>query len=361
MHTQALARTLDPERGTLCPASSRLALGACLLALAGAWLAVPARSAACAVPAPDTHPSAPPFSTVATFSIVGFDAATGDLGVAVQSKFFAVGAVVPYAKTGVGAIATQAFANTTFGPRGLELLAKGLHARAVLDSLLAGDPQREQRQVGVVDARGNSSVHTGKECLVWAGHLSGENFTAQGNILVGKETVEAMASAFRSTEGILGEKLLRALEEGQKAGGDSRGQQSAALLVVRAGGGYGGYDDRYCDLRVDDHPEPIRELRRLFDLWKGWALVLEGYKLCDAEHWEAAFAAGREAIALDPEKGEPYYHLACYYSKAGEADLALDTLAEAVRRDETLGARAKTDTDFEPLWKQARFLAIVGR
>jgi len=305
--------------------------------------------------------AAEPVQPVATFSIVGYDPQTGDLGVAVQSKFFAVGAVVPYAKAGVGAIATQAFANTTYGPHGLEILAAGKSPREVLEALLADDAQADQRQVGIVDAQGRAVAHTGARCLEWAGHASGENFTAQGNILVSQATVDAMARAFRETEGALGEKLMRALEEGQAAGGDSRGRQSAALLIVRERGGYAGFDDRYCDLRVDDHATPIRELRRLFDMWQGWALVIEGYRHTEAQDWEAAFAAGRRAIALDPDKGEPYYHLACYYSKAGMYDEALETLGQAVQRQGDLASRAKTDTDFEPLWSQEAFLAIVKR
>jgi len=298
---------------------------------------------------------------VATFSIVGYDPATGDLGVAVQSKFFAVGAVVPFAKAGVGAIATQASANTTYGPRGLEMLAAGQTPEAVLAALLADDAHADQRQVGIVDADGRAVAHTGARCLEWAGHASGPNFTAQGNILVSQETVDAMARTFRDTAGSLGERLMRALEAGQAAGGDSRGRQSAALLVVRAGGGYAGFDDRYCDLRVDDHPTPIRELRRLFDMWQGWALVIEGYKHADNADWDAAFAAGRKAIALDPAKGEPYYHLACYYAKAGMYEEALQTLGLAVQRQADLAARAKTDTDFEALWSEDGFVAIVGR
>ncbi len=297
---------------------------------------------------------------VATFSIVGYDPETGDLGIAVQSKFFAVGAVVPWAQAGVGAIATQSFANTTYGPRGLALLGRGLAPNDVLDSLVTPDVQRDQRQVGIVDARGQSAAYTGSACLKWAGHVTGDHFTAQGNILVGQETVEAMARAFRATQGALGDKLMRALEEGQKAGGDARGQQSATILIVRQGGGYGGYDDRYCDLRVDDHATPIAELRRLYDMWKGVALVQEGYVFCEKKDWEKAFAAGRAAIAIDPDAGEPYYHLACYHSKAGQAEAALATLADAVKRDPAFGARAKADTDFTPLWKNARFLQITG-
>lgn len=297
---------------------------------------------------------------IATFSIVGYDPETGDLGVAVQSKFFAVGSVVPWARAGVGAIASQAFGNPTFGPRGLDLLEGGLPPDKVLEALLADDSERDRRQIGIIDASGRRAAYTGMLCMDWAGHVSGENFSAQGNILVDQKTVQAMADVFRETEGMLGEKLMRALEEGQKAGGDARGKQSAAILIVRKEGGYGGYNDRYCDLRVDDHPEPIRELRRLFDMWKVWALVIEGYTLCDKGEWEKAFEAGRKAIALGPDDGEPYYHLACYHSRAGNRDEALKQLGLAVERGPDLGPRARLDEDFKPLWEDAEFLAIVA-
>jgi uncharacterized Ntn-hydrolase superfamily protein len=297
--------------------------------------------------------------TIATFSIVGYDPATGDLGVAVQSKFFAVGSVVPYARANVGAIASQAYGNTAFGPLGLDMLEQGMTVEAVMESLLKHDPDAAQRQVGIVDAHGNSFAYTGEECMDWAGHESGENFTAQGNILVSGETVAAMARAFRETDGILGEKLMRAIEEGQAAGGDSRGMQSAAIYIVREGGGYGGYNDVYCDLRVDDNEDPIAELRRIFDMWKGEALILEGYRLCDAEDWEGAFAVGRVAVELNPDKGEPYYHLACYFSRAGMRDEALEKLAKAVELDPTLGPRARQDPDFEPLYEDEEFMGIT--
>jgi tetratricopeptide (TPR) repeat protein len=158
-----------------------------------------------------------------------------------------------------------------------------------------------------------------------------------------------MARAFRETEGMLAEKLMRALEAGQAAGGDSRGKQSAAILVVKEGGGYGGYDDRYCDLRVDDHPEPIRELRRIFDLWRVNALIQRGYVLVEEGEFAAARAAGEEAVALDPDSGEAHFHLACYLSRGGESGEALERLLEAVERDPGLAARAATDSDLAPL------------
>jgi uncharacterized Ntn-hydrolase superfamily protein len=319
-------------------------------ALAAAWAVALALLAVSGAPASEP---------VATFSIVGYDPATGDLGVAVQSKFFAVGSVVPWARAGVGAIASQAFGNTTFGPRGLALLEQGVPVEEVVEALLADDEAREQRQVGIVNAHGASTAYTGAKCMVWAGHESGPGFSAQGNILVGEATVKAMAEAFRTTEGILGEKLMRALEAGQAAGGDSRGMQSAAILVVREKGGYGGYNDRYCDLRVDDAADPIAELRRIFDMWKGEALIYEGYRLCDEGAWDQAFARGLEAVLMRPQSGEPHYHLACYYSRAGRPEPALAELARAVALDRSLGPRAVEDPDFEPLRADPRFQALT--
>ena len=200
---------------------------------------------------------------IATFSIVAVDPATGDLGVAVTSKFPAVGNGVPWARAGVGAVATQAAANLSFGEEGLALMAGGMTANAALAKVLAADPQREERQAGMVDAKGNAATFTGKNCFPWAGGKTGKNYAVQGNILVSAATVEALARAFESSQGELPDRLVAALEAGQAAGGDKRGRESAALLVVRKGAGYGGRGDRWVDLRVDDHPEPVAELRRL--------------------------------------------------------------------------------------------------
>jgi uncharacterized Ntn-hydrolase superfamily protein len=201
-----------------------------------------------------------------TFSIVGYDPQEKEWGIAVQSKFLGVGAVVPWAKAGVGAVATQSYANTSFGPEGLRLMEEGKSAEEALHALLDKDLGREQRQVGFVDAKGNAATYTGKECYDWAGGVTGPYFAAQGNILVDENTVKAMAETFQKTEGSLAERLLTALQAGQNAGGDSRGQQSAALLVVKDRGGYGGFNDRYIDLRVEDHEEPIKELTRIYQL-----------------------------------------------------------------------------------------------
>ena len=203
---------------------------------------------------------------VTTFSLVACDPKTGDLGVAVASKFLAVGAVVPWARGGVGAVAAQAWANTSYGPKGLDLLATGRTPKEALDALIQEDAQAEQRQAGIVDAMGRSATWTGNSCHSWAGGVAGQNFAAQGNILVGEATITAMAETFQHATGSLWRRMVAALAAGQAAGGDSRGQQSAALLVVREHGGYGGFNDRMIDLRVDDAPQPIVELSRLLDI-----------------------------------------------------------------------------------------------
>jgi uncharacterized Ntn-hydrolase superfamily protein len=205
---------------------------------------------------------------VATFSIVAYDANKKEWGVAVQSKFLAVGAVVGSARAGAGAVATQSYANVLYGPEGLDLMNRGLSAAETIKKLVDADESRDLRQVGMVDAQGRAAAYTGKGCYAWAGHHMGEGYTCQGNILI-PGTVEAIAKRFeevRGGEGELADWLVMALDAGQAAGGDSRGRQSAAVLVVREGGGYGGNNDHYLDLRVDDHPEPIKELARLLKI-----------------------------------------------------------------------------------------------
>jgi uncharacterized Ntn-hydrolase superfamily protein len=240
---------------------------------------------AAASPAPP-QPDAVADPLVSTFSIVAVDPATGDLGIAVQSKFPNVRAVVPWTRAGVGAVATQSFAKVSFGNDGLDLLARGATAEEALTILLRDDPQKEQRQVGIVDARGNAATWTGKECFAWAGGrigqagaptlavgagaglgrvVAGNGFAIQGNILVSEVTVEAMAKAFESTPGELADRLMAALVAGGRAGGDQRGEQSAALLVTRKGAGYDGTDN-FIDISIYDHLTPIAELERLYAL-----------------------------------------------------------------------------------------------
>ncbi|MBM7585902.1 putative Ntn-hydrolase superfamily protein [Bacillus pakistanensis] len=201
-----------------------------------------------------------------TYSIVGYDPETYEWGIAVQSKFIGVGAVVPFAKAGVGAVATQSFANTAYGPQALQLMEEGKTAEETIEIITKDDPERHLRQVGIIDALGNPATYTGEGCYNWAGGMTGPHFAAQGNILVDDNTVKAMGETFLKSEGTLAERLLKSLDAGQGAGGDSRGMQSAAILVVKENGGYGGLNDRYIDLRVDDHPDPIKELIRVYQL-----------------------------------------------------------------------------------------------
>lgn len=205
---------------------------------------------------------APCFST---FSIVALDPETGDLGVATQSKYLAVGSVVPWARFNAGAIATQAWANASFGPRGLDLLEQDVGAIDTLERLIESDTGRQSRQVGVVDLDGTAAAFTGTECQAWAGHVTGPGHVCLGNILAGEEVVTSMAEAFEAPDAEdFPTKLLAAITAGQEAGGDRRGMQSAALLVAREGGGCGGTSDFLVDLRVDDHADPIVELKRLY-------------------------------------------------------------------------------------------------
>lgn len=201
-----------------------------------------------------------------TFSIIGFDPETKELGIAVQSKFIGVGSVVPWAKAGVGAVATQSFANPAYGPDGLTLMEKGKTAQETIDILTGNDDGRDLRQVGIMDAQGNAATFTGNECYDWAGGRIGKHCVAQGNILVSEATVDAMVDTFAQTDGSLSERLLKALDAGQDAGGDRRGKQSAAIYVVKEKGGYLQANDRFIDLRVDEHHDPIKELIRIYKL-----------------------------------------------------------------------------------------------
>ena len=203
-----------------------------------------------------------------TYSIVARDPVTGYLGVAVQSKFLAVGSVVPWARAGVGAIATQSFANAAYGPDGLALLAGGTTAAETLATLTGADALREERQAGIVDASGRSATFTGHGCFAWAGGRTGPDYAAQGNIIAGAAVVDGLAETFEAGGRPLPELLVSCLMAADAAGGDRRGRESAALLVVREGGGYAGGNDRWIDLRVDDHPDPITELARLLDLMR---------------------------------------------------------------------------------------------
>lgn len=209
---------------------------------------------------------APKQQVVSTFSIVAYDPGTKEWGIGVASKFLAVGHVVPWAKAGQGAVATQSFANTTYGPEGLKLLAQGAPASEVIKVLTDADPMRANRQLGIVDQAGEAATFTGEKCLPWAGGKTGDFYACQGNILKGPEVIENMAKTFESTKGPLAWRIMDALAAADEAGGDIRGRQSAAILVVKEGGGYAGLNDRMIDFRVDDHQTPIVELERILGL-----------------------------------------------------------------------------------------------
>jgi uncharacterized Ntn-hydrolase superfamily protein len=245
---------------------------------------------------------------VSTYSIVAADLEADQWGVAVQSKFLAVGSVVPWAEPHVGAVATQAYANPRYGPNGLELLREGLSAQEAVDRLTAADEGRDHRQLGIVDGKGNAATYTGKECMDWAGGRTGAGYAAQGNILVSGETVDALAESFEGSAGRpLAERLIDCLAAAQAAGGDSRGQQSSALLVVQRDGGYAQMSDVVVELRVEDHERPIEELRRIYGLHD------EIFGKTPREQWlevdEARGAELRERLArlgYDGDLGEAF-------------------------------------------------------
>jgi len=296
-----------------------------------------------------------------TFSIVGLDPANGDVGVAVQSRYFAVGAVVSWARAGVGAVATQAAGRAAYGPEILDLLARGLKPAEAIERALADDERHETRQLGAVDAQGRAAAFTGSECNEWAGHATGSGFAAQGNILAGEDVVAEMVGAFTQTSGALAERLMAALEAAQAAGGDRRGQQSAALVVERPGGIPESREgiDRIVDLRVDDHPEPIRELRRLLDLHARMRLALDTSGFYERREWGAAIAATEEALTRFPDEPLLLYNLACYESLDGRRDAALAHLKQALSADPTMRETARADSDFARIADEPGFRALV--
>jgi uncharacterized Ntn-hydrolase superfamily protein len=287
-----------------------------------------------------------------TYSIVGADLEAGEVGCAVQSKYFAVGAVVPWAKAGVGAVATQAAGVAAYGARVLERLEAGAEPAEALLRVLADDEGRETRQLGVVTADGRAASFTGSECNEWAGDVQGPGFAAQGNILAGPEVVAEMERAFEKTDGPLAERLMAALEAAEAAGGDRRGRQSAAIVVERTGAAAEGSEgvDRVVDLRVDDHPEPIEELRRLLGIHTSWRLASEAmafYERKDLEGGIELMLRGLER-ASDPS-GVLLYQLACFESLAGKRDAALEHLGSAIAADPSWREAARADSDFDPL------------
>jgi uncharacterized Ntn-hydrolase superfamily protein len=301
-------------------------------------------------------------ASAGTFSICAADPATGEVGVAVQSRYFAVGAVVPWARAGVGAVATQAAGVAAYGPAVLELLAGGLAPDEALERALAGDDGRESRQLGAVAADGRASALTGSECLSWAGHRVGPGYAVQGNILAGEAVVAAMERAFLGTPGPLSARLVTALEGGQAAGGDVRGQQSAAVVVERHGAAAESRDgvDRVCDLRVDDHAEPIVELRRLLGIHVVWDSLRRATRFHASGRYTEGVTLLAGALAEHGEDAALLYDLACFECLAGRPADALARLGRALELDPGLRPAAAVDRDFAALAGDPTFLRLLG-
>ena len=282
-----------------------------------------------------------------TFSIVARDPATGQMGVAVQSHWFSVGSIVPWAAAGVGAIATQSMVNPNYGSLGLDLLRGGLPAAAVLKALLAADEGRDLRQVAIVDAAGRVAAHTGVRCIASAGHLTGDGFSVQANMMANNTIWLAMRTAYLASMGNLSERLLAALDAAQAAGGDIRGQQSAAILVVKAQSSGSPWADKVIDLRVEDHPRPLGELRRLLRLHEAYDLMNAGDEHLSADRIDQALESYRGAAQLAPEVMEmPFWHAS--------------TLADLGRMDEALPIFQRVFAA-EPQWRELfSRLALVG-
>lgn len=298
--------------------------------------------------------STPP---VSTFSIVAIDPQNGDMGVAVASRYFSVGSVVPWALADVGAVATQANVNVGYGPQAIDLLRQGMTAPEVLKKLLADDkfPGKDGRQIAVVDAKGNIAAFTGPNAPTWAGDRQGKTWSAQGNILVGAQVPENMGKAFEATQGELAEKLFAALKAGDAAGGDSRGRQSASILVVRKLGGRNTNNDRYVYINVDDNPDPFGELRRLLDLNLAYNYGDQTFKAIDAGNMEKARAAAQKAVAYAPNSFGSHMRLAFISYLLGDKTASLEEFAKA---------KALNPNNFESQWKQEvqfeRFKPMAG-
>lgn len=350
---------------------------------------------------------APSQDNIATFSVVAYHPVTGEIGVAVQSKFFAVGSVVPYAEAGVGAVASQAFGNTTFGPLGLEMMSQGMGLDEVMSTLLRNDERRENRQVGLLQVGGGNFSpgneweeselasylmtesaqalsYTGSECMDWAGGrcgVAGDGyiFAVQGNILTGREVVDAMFTAMADPEkwkldneiedeeiafavsfDDMAARLMLCLHAGQSEGGDSRGMQSSAMLIKQAGMGYGGYNDVKYDLRVDDAEDPFHELARLLNMGRPFALGNEAYTVLYNGEYERARDLFQTIILIDPQNANAYYNLACACAMAGDVGEGFINLMQALEMDPTMLDHALQDSDLANLHSDRRWEVVEG-
>jgi len=276
---------------------------------------------------------AAPGTAGATFSIVARDSATGDIGVAVQSHYFSVGPIVPWAEPGIGAVATQSLVEVSYGPKGLDLMRDGRSADQALRELLGEDEHADVRQVAMVDSRGNVAAHTGAHCIPDAGDTTGNGYSVQANLMANKKVWPAMAKAYETSKGDLAERLLAALEAGQKAGGDIRGQQSAAIVIVKGKRSNRPWADRVMDLRVEDSKQPIVELRRLVTLWRAYRNVDEGDALITEGKVEEAMKAYSEAARLAPGNDEILFWQAATLWKLGKEKEATPIFRQVFARD----------------------------
>jgi uncharacterized Ntn-hydrolase superfamily protein len=295
-----------------------------------------------------------------TFSIIARDTATGELGMGVQSKAFAAGNRAMTIKGGLAVIAHQAAANPMYGEVGMELLAKGMTPQQALDFMLRADEGRDNRQVSILDVEGRSASWSGKGANDWKGHTCGTNYCAQGNILVGPEVVAALSKSFESSTGPLAERLLAALDAGQAAGGDARGMQSGAIVVVKPLAGSGGFSDRVIDIRVDDHKTPLAELRRLLNMVRSGQLITEANQKATAGDLAAATATATKATELSPENDNTWVALASIHLKAGRKPQALDAIRRAVELNPGNRRQLPKNTNFSSIASDPEFRKIVG-
>lgn len=268
-----------------------------------------------------------------TYSIIARDPATGEMGVAVQSHWFSVGSLVTWGEAGVGVVATQSFVDPSYGPLGLALMKAGRTAQQALEALKQADPRPEVRQVAMLDAKGNVAAHTGEKCIPAAGHIVGENFAVQANLMLNDEVWPAMAAAFRNAQGHLADRLLSALEAAQAAGGDIRGKQSAAILIVRAESTGQPWADRVMELRVEDHPGPVQELKRLVRLHRAYEHMNRGDLAVEKGDEETALQEYGAAQAMFPQNLEMKFWHAVYLVNMGRVDESLPLFREVFAKD----------------------------
>ena len=296
---------------------------------------------------------------LATFSIIARDPATGELGMAVQSKAFAAGNRAMTIKGGVAVIAHQASANPMYGAVGLELIATGMAPQQALDFMLRADEGRDNRQVAILDMQGRTAAWTGKSTNDWKGHKCGTNYCAQGNILVGAPVVDAMAKSFESSAGPLAERLMDALDAAQAAGGDARGMQSGAITIVRPLAGSGGFSDRVIDVRVDDHRTPLAELRRLLELVRSGQLIQDANRKVTENNLAEAAAVAQRAVEMSPENDNAWVAIASIHLRAGRKTQALEAIRRAVELNPGNKRQLPRNTNFQSLSGDPAFLAIV--